>query len=375
VVEIRNVGQIRELFNPKPNEPWAVQIAPVAPTATAMTNAPVIDKTVRALQEKENAWHVDLVAHSTGGLGARAYVHDLMPTQYDGRPTATHLVMIGTPNMGSPCSSGVENIVTKFFNRSARAFNEISFENMRAFNQKIFKRHGTKFSILVAISSDMTCQMDAVGDGVTPTLSAMWTIKDWKYSTVNAPHDLMPGEQANFIQVYKWLAVPPNGIHGPDNRQAFNNNFNDDNSADWREENFGKFRRYGAMFRPASFQESSGDDDEPEPNFATGVKLAANETKEIEIPVTNGSRFSLVLYTTPNVSATLIDDKGEIVGKNLAGSPEAAEIFRTITVKKAFQNGKWKLRLENRDAAEAEIVITAFIDYSSSVLKQSDNLN
>ena len=42
----------------------------------------------------------------------------------------------------------------------------------------------------------------------------------------------------------------------------------------------------------------SNDDDEPEPNFATGVKLAASETKEIEIPVTR--RFALFVNSLRN---------------------------------------------------------------------------
>ena len=61
--------------------------------------------------------------------------------------------------------------------------------------------------------------------------------------------------------------------------------------------------------------------------------------------------FSLVLLTgilSGAFSATLIDDKGEIVGKNLSGTPEAEGIFRTITVRKPFQKGGWKLKLQSR---------------------------
>lgn len=129
------------------------------------------------------------------------------------------------------------------------------------------------------------------------------------------------------------------------------------------------------MFRPTSFTQNSngGDSDDPEPNFATGAKFAVNNTKEIEIPVTNGLRLSLILYANaPNVSATLLDEQGEIVGKNLAGSAEAAQIFRTITVKKSFQSGKWKLRIENREPTETEIIITTFIDFNQTVRQTAD---
>jgi hypothetical protein len=365
-------GKFIKYFNSNPNEPWAVQLAPIYPTKAAGENAKVIDKTVRALQEKENAWHVDLAAHSTGGLAARAYVDSRMPTQYDGRPTATHLVMMGTPNMGTPCATGVDNIITRIFSRNPEAFGELSLKNMSVFNQAVKLRHGTKFSILVGNSVPQTCQLDLPGDGITTQRLAVWTIKDWKSSTVAARHEDMPGEQANFMQVYKWLAVPPKGDHAPDNAQASNINALNETLAFSPEVNFGK-RNYGAMFQPASFNENgfganiSAGDDEPEPNFATGLKLAANGSSQIEIPITNGSRFSIVLFAPPNVSAVLIDDKGETLGKSLAGDADALGAFRTITVKKPFQNGLWKLRLESRDTAETEIVVTGYIDYNSKL--------
>ncbi|MBK6586812.1 MAG: hypothetical protein IPG22_00615 [Acidobacteria bacterium] len=56
----------------------------------------MIDETVKNLQKAENAWHVDMVAHSTGGLMARYYVHGSMPRVFDGKPTVTQLVMVGT---------------------------------------------------------------------------------------------------------------------------------------------------------------------------------------------------------------------------------------------------------------------------------------
>jgi hypothetical protein len=83
--------------------------------------------------------------------------------------------------------------------------------------------------------------------------------------------------------------------------------------------------------------------------------------------VTSGSEIALNLFTSPEISITLLDDKGEIAGKNLANSSEAADIFRTITVRKTFQNGKWKLRIENPEKTDSEFLVTAFIDYNSKV--------
>jgi len=374
--ELESLVKFVGYFNANKLDPWATAVAPVDVTKTAGDNAPIIDKAVRDIQTKENAWHVDLAAHSTGGLMARAYVDSKMPSQYDSRPTATHLVMLGTPNMGSPCASGMDDILTRIFKRNPAALGELTHKNMRAFNENVKLRHGTKFSILLSNYVIPVCQLDLPGDGITPNRSGIWMIKDWKFSTVKTRHENMPGEQANFMQVYKWLAVSPKGNHAPDNAQASIDNLKPGDLPVLQNEDFGKSRNYGAMFRAANFnadeleQNVYKSDNEPEPDFASGVKLAPNASSEIEIPVTTGTRFSLVLYAAPNISAVLVDDKGEIIGRSLAGETDSFGAFRTISVKKPFQNGKWRLRLESREKAEAEIMVTAFIDYSSTVFSE-----
>ncbi|HLM61270.1 MAG TPA: hypothetical protein VK308_10730, partial [Pyrinomonadaceae bacterium] len=74
------------------------------PTNSIFENSQQLGKYIRYAQEDRNAWHVDLVAHSMGGLISRHYIHQFMPAQTpDGRPQIAHLVQLGTPNMGSPC--------------------------------------------------------------------------------------------------------------------------------------------------------------------------------------------------------------------------------------------------------------------------------
>jgi hypothetical protein len=364
-----NTGVIQRFigaFQSIPTTEWRTSLAPVFINKTAAENAPVIDLAVRDLQKKENAWHVDLVAHSTGGLMARSYVQDQMPTMFDGRPAATHLVMIGTPNMGTPCASGLDNIFSRFFNRNAPSFTEVSIKNMKTFNQKVVSRNGTKFSILVGNAYAPICQMDVPGDGITPNRSAIWTIKDWKFSTSRARHEDLPGEQSNFMKIVNWLAVPPKGDHAPDT-SAFVRDLPGENYAELKDEDFGKFRHYGAMFQIPKTQTSDAGDEDAEPDFSTGLKLAPNGSAEVEIPVTPGAKLALVFLAPPNVSAVLTDEKGEIVGKSTIGSMETEGTFRTITIKKTFQKGIWKLKFESREQTEAEIAVTAFIDYNSNI--------
>ena len=47
---------------------------------------------------------MDLVVHSMGGLISRQYLHSIAPSDPDKRPVVDHLVMLGTPNMGSQCA-------------------------------------------------------------------------------------------------------------------------------------------------------------------------------------------------------------------------------------------------------------------------------
>lgn len=368
------VGKFMGFFKSLPTTEWAIDLACVYVGKTAAENAPVVEKTVKDLQKKENAWHVDLVGHSTGGLIGRSYVNSLMPTQFDGKPTAAHLVMIGTPNMGTPCAGGVENIITRIFNRNADSLREVMIKNMRVFNQTITETNGTKFSVLVGNAYAPVCQLDAPGDGITPNRSAIWTIKTWKFSTARTRHEEMPGDQSNFLQIINWLAVSPKGEKPDGNTNGSIENFSNDFYAGMREENFGKFRNYGALYHPISDENlNANNNDDAEPNFSTGVKLAPMNTTEIEIPVTSGSKLSIVFLAPPNVSATLIDDKGEITGQNTAGTPESVAAFRTITVKNPFQKGSWKLKLESREQTESEIAVAAFVDYTSTIFSEKPN--
>ena len=56
------------------------------------------------MRNKTDAQHVDLVVHSMGGLISRQYIQDDIPVAADGKPVVAHLVMLGTPNQGSPCA-------------------------------------------------------------------------------------------------------------------------------------------------------------------------------------------------------------------------------------------------------------------------------
>ncbi|PYT01568.1 MAG: hypothetical protein DMF63_01610 [Acidobacteria bacterium] len=344
------------------SEKWVVRWGQTDTRKVSTDNADELDQKVREVQKSQNAWHVDLVGLMNGGLVGRVYVHSKMPTQFDGKPTATHLVMMSVPNLGTPCAVGIFGLSFRLNTLNLDAVAELSPQSMKKFNLLVNNTNGTRFAALAGDTRSNTCQSDVHGDGFTPVPSAIWRTKVNAISRARVhTRDLM-GEVAHFRQVYKWLAIPPKGDHTPD-PGTLAANFSNQNLIDPREAAFGKTRNYGAMFAP----ESPVDDADPIPDFAKALKVEAGKPVEIEIPVRSGSQFSLNLFAPSNVSATLFDEQGRIVGTNVAGSEESLDIFRTINVKGPFQAGKWKLRLESTEKAPTEVAITTFVDFVSGM--------
>lgn len=337
---------------------WAIDYARIVTTKSAAENASEVEKRIKEIQERTNAWHVDLVGHSTGGLAGRVYINNLMGQLADGKPTVTNFVMVGTPNKGTPCSIGVDTIFSRFFNRSGDAFREITYKNMQEFNSKIKARKGTKFYGLVGHGYNKTCHLTTPGDGLVPAGSALWLIKNFKYTPATSTHEFLLGEDQNMKVIHQWLAISPKGDHKPEAEDYMGSS-----TTEKSEENFAGQRNYGAMFHPVSFatEAAQKDDEDIEPTFGTGVKLDPNQTMEIEIPVPDGKRIALNMLAPKKISATLIDPNGTTAGTNLAGTPEAENTFRLISVEKPFQKSKWKLRLESRETEAAEIAVVVFV--------------
>ena len=94
--------------------------------------------------------------------------------------------------------------------------------------------------------------------------------------------------------------------------------------------------------------------------FAKSVKIGPKQIAEIEIPVAAVPNMGITFMANADVSATLFNDKGSIVGKNLTKTPEANTWFRSIFVEKGITAGSWKLKLENTADVEREVFLTAW---------------
>jgi len=69
-----------------------------------ITNAQELFLFVEDSRDLLDAWKVDLVAHSKGGLISRFYIHHWMGNTPWGDPVVSHLLTVGTPHSGTPCA-------------------------------------------------------------------------------------------------------------------------------------------------------------------------------------------------------------------------------------------------------------------------------
>jgi pimeloyl-ACP methyl ester carboxylesterase len=325
------------------------------PTNSILENSQQLGKYIRYAQEDRNAWHVDVVAHSMGGLITRHYIHQFMPgNSPDGRPQIAHLVMLGTPNMGSPCAD-VMNMAFEFLGKNVEAVRQLRQDVAEEFNRVNVNRKGVKFSVLAGDPLPTMCKSVVWNDGVVPVQSAIWKIKD--YAKSKSLHTDLTGTSDFSSFVKPRLAIGPKGDHNPDMSDvtgrvdASSDTLGTNQMVGW---NVG--RVYGR--RDLSLETAPPAPDTP---FAKSIKIGPKQTVEIEIPVGTAANFGLTFMASSAVSAVLLNETNTVVGKNLSKTAEAAQWFRSIFYDKPTTVATWRLKLENTSDRESEVVLTTWV--------------
>jgi pimeloyl-ACP methyl ester carboxylesterase len=335
------------------------------PTNGIFENSQQLGKYIRYAQEDRNAWHVDVVAHSMGGLIARHYIHAFMPPTPDGRPQVSHLVMLGTPNLGSPCAD-VMDATFNVLGKNVEAVRQLKPSVVAELNRVTTNRKGVKFSALAGNPLPVLCKSVSWNDGVVPVESAVWRVRDNALSK-NLHTDLTgTGDFSSFVKPR--VAIGPHGNHNPEAlEQARIRKHEYQNAAN----------PFAAVFVNASYTSvanaytshvggaplsAARDAEEFRPAFAKELTLAPKQETEIEIPVPAGADFGVTFMADASVSATLLDERGAVRGQNLAGSPESRGLFRTIYVERVAGGATWRLKLVNTGALAASVVISAWND-------------
>ncbi len=329
-------------------------------TNTIFENSQQLGKYIRYAQEDRNAWHVDIVAHSMGGLISRHYIHHFMPPVQDGRPQVAHLVMLGTPNMGSPCAD-VMNTVFETLGKNVEAVRQLRQDVAAEFNSVVTNRKGVKYSVLAGDPLPVMCKNYVWNDGVVPVQSAKWQIKD--NATSKSIHTDLTGtaDFSNFVKPR--LAIGPKGNHMPEapelpqypgriGRAVWENAVPDLIASSPRLIGAG----YGADEGPkALFTGNSAP-------FAKGAIVPKGGSVAIDLPVKAARDLGLTFMAAPYLTATLIDPSGKVVGKNEAGTPESRAWFRSIHIDRGVSAGNWKLIFENVGPVDAEAIVTFWTD-------------
>lgn len=310
-------------------------------TNTIFENSQQLGKYIRYAQEDRNAWHVDIVAHSMGGLISRHYIHHFMAPMQDGRPQISKLVMLGTPNMGSPCAD-VMNSAFEFLGQDVEAVRQLRQDVAADFNKTVRNRKGVKFSVLAGDPLPTMCKNVVWNDGVVPVPSAIWEISDNAKS--KNVHTELTGTSDFSSFVKPRLAVGPKGDHNPEVIAPTGMSVYTSESR----------RMYGASAEP---------DQQYHPEkalWAKSVKVQGKQSVEIEVPVTAAANFGITFMGASELSVTLFDDKGFKTGSNLSSKLESRSWFRSIFVERLVAAGTWKLKVENTSERELEAIFTSW---------------
>jgi pimeloyl-ACP methyl ester carboxylesterase len=294
-------------------------------------NARLLAEEIQFVRESQNAWRVDIVAHSMGGLISRAYIDEYMPSlpfsELD--PVIDHLVMLGTPNMGSPCAD--------LFNFPSMI--ELRTDIMSTFNTNVTDWKFVQFSNFVGNGWFFTCDSPEAGDMVVPVSSARWVLLPNELMEGGIRHDLMTGSEFIF-----------------DNYVLPRLQGSSDNAALQARENL----QIIEQLNEASVTTESLD---PQLLMTEQIQVPATASQEIDIAVPETTAFGLTFSGPPSVGIELLDPSNSIVGEYLAYGPDANLLFRTLRVENP-EVGNWVVRIENQDSNLAHSLLALWIDDS-----------
>ncbi len=306
--------------------------------ATIRRNAQILHGYIEGVRSQRDAWHVDIVAHSMGGLISRQYIQDDMPRSPDGRPVVRHLVMLGTPNGGSPCAHLIPG----------RGGLQLRMDwVIPTFNAEVTNWRNVSLSILAgeALTNVCDCLLEMIkwfgfsgheGDSVVPVASAFFLDYVTDQGLTNTRHDNMTSAALDFYDfVRPRLAISSTG---------------------------GVSAAAGAIHPAADTGRRATENTGlgPQLVFADVVQAAAGSSTDIEIQAPAGSQFGVTVAVSPTVGSTLREPGGAAVWTIEAGSADAAAPLRSYAAD-APTPGVWRLRLDNQGAGPASAMVSAWI--------------
>lgn len=289
---------------------------PGSPLSIAM-NARNLAEQVDRFRDQHEAWHIDIVAHSLGGLISRNYIHSHMPaTGLKGRPTAAHLLTLGTPHAGTPCAGLVPS----------RDVTELRYAAVTAFNARVTRRKGVSFSALAGNPRPRTCHAQFEGDSVVEAWSARFSVAD--NMTRDIVHTAMTGSREIFDDF-----VLPRLARGPTRQESAS--------------------AAAGVPPPSEPTETSS----PQLAHLERIDLPAGASIQVPIEVSAASGLGVILDAPMSLSVTFEDPEGTAVPESEAG------LFRHFRATSPAA-GTWTLSLANGGSQAVVFDVSAWLEGS-----------
>lgn len=349
------------------------------PVKTTQQNAFALNTYIEDVVRKPlNAQHIDIVAHSQGGLISRQYIQAFMPFPVStggvlvGEPIVSHLIMLGTPNSGSEIATlgsvalfpAIQELtvpfVTKIFNNRVNARKGVQFSAIAGNQEGVIPTDG-----VVTTFSALNIQRELPPKSQSVPKIVVEAIKDSVQFTVL--HTGMPPSEDIFKGfVLPRLALDPTEIPLIPAQSSFQSAQSNNSRSQDPIPLDSKIKAKAVDQQSASaFQVF----------FINAPALVANGSTEVVIPASVGSNLDITHIASSSVSATLLDSTGAVIGQTLAGTPEANQLFRGFRIN--APSGSYRLRLEQQGGVPNVVPVIAAIEGSPLILsvnsQQSNN--
>ncbi|MBB5822870.1 putative repeat protein (TIGR01451 family) [Streptosporangium becharense] len=331
--------------------------APQTMTYPLPLNASMLGEAVEYMRQFENAWRVNIVAHSMGGTISREYIARGMG-QVEDKPVVNQLIEMGTPNQGSPCADMIvqwangANVGVPWYPATWENTTEFMQEE---FNPKTKNLKGVRVSNLVGNGYPLLCGTNVKGKPVpeppgtpvdsdlfVPTWSARGDLTDTP--TMKIRHTSMTGSQEAFNDYVKprlasLLAGGSEDVPGLRGTAP--------TTGDKK-----------AKTKATAAAAGAGDADSM---FAfPEVTVEAGKTAIVPLDVPQGTAFGVIAALPETVGLLLRDPAGQPAAQYAAGSEEAKEVVQGLNVA-APQAGAWKLEITNTGAEPVQAALAAWV--------------
>jgi pimeloyl-ACP methyl ester carboxylesterase len=310
---------------------------------TIQQNASREAQYIEGLRKDTGAQHVDLVVHSMGGLISRYYIDSLMtgvPKPPDDRPLVSHLIMLGTPNMGSPCAVPLSGVLG-LFSPATPTYQLRNDYITNVFDKYVTNQHGVQFSVMAGTGWSV-CGLPETGDSVVALTSAWWHYTD--VAKTRDLHTSLPGD--SFIVdtfIVPRLALDPSQVS--------------------------QTAPHAGAVRPRLAGRTTQSAAAPPSQLVSAADptIGAGKSTTLRIPVTKASALDVELLAPATVAATLKTPKGAVAGSQAAGSDDAQQPVRAFRAAKPT-SGTWTLTLANTGSAGARVYAGGALEGTSTKL-------